>query len=42
MGLRLVHIFVNQLGGKLEITCNEGTEFRMTFKAKGVYREEPH
>jgi PAS domain S-box-containing protein len=38
MGLRLVHIFVNQLGGRLDIISDEGTEFRMTFKGKGVIR----
>jgi len=31
LGLEIVHILVNQLGGKLQVKVDGGTEFRITF-----------
>ncbi len=32
LGLEIVHILVNQLGGKLQVRIDGGTEFRITFE----------
>jgi two-component sensor histidine kinase len=37
-GMKLIHRFVEQIGGTMEITTNEGSEFRVTFP---LHRDGP-
>lgn len=39
LGLEIVTILVNQIGGHLELKVNDGTEFQISFKEKSFSRE---